>query len=247
MAERIVAKAELSPESVRFYASLVDYCTVYKLKRMEPPTARLYLLCFVHDRYRQLHDHLIDALRSLMRRYLDEAARMAKEALFEHRRQAEADLEQGVSLLRLYVDPAIDDDIAFGEVHFEDAALVLDDPLHLETTGERDGWVPCARGAGRPMGKMTSRDGEPGETSEARRARLEALAAADERTIDTSDAPELTEAALADAERGRFFRPRKQQITARIDADVLAWLRASGPGYQSRLNAILREAMLRER
>ena len=57
---------------MRFYASLVDYYTVYKLKRMEPATARLYLLCFVTDRYRQLNDHLIDALRSLVRRYLDE-------------------------------------------------------------------------------------------------------------------------------------------------------------------------------
>ena len=129
VAERIVAKAELSSESVRFYASLVDYYTVYKLKRMEPTTARLYLLCFVTDRYRQLNDHLIDALRSLVRRYLDDAARMAKEALFEHRRQTEADLEQGVSLLRLYTDPAIDDDTAFGEVRARAWALLPSDRL----------------------------------------------------------------------------------------------------------------------
>jgi uncharacterized protein (DUF4415 family) len=36
----------------------------------------------------------------------------------------------------------------------------------------------------------------------------------------------------------------KQQITARVDADVLAWLKSQGKGYQARMNAILRREML---
>jgi uncharacterized protein (DUF4415 family) len=36
----------------------------------------------------------------------------------------------------------------------------------------------------------------------------------------------------------------KRQITARVDADVLAWLKGQGKGYQSRINAILRREML---
>ena len=46
------------------------------------------------------------------------------------------------------------------------------------------------------------------------------------------------------AERGKFYRPLKQQLTVRIDADVVAWLKGQGKGYQSRLNQILRTAML---
>jgi uncharacterized protein (DUF4415 family) len=46
------------------------------------------------------------------------------------------------------------------------------------------------------------------------------------------------------ARRGHFYRPRKRQITARVDADVLDWLKAQGKGYQSRINAILRREML---
>ncbi len=34
--------------------------------------------------------------------------------------------------------------------------------------------------------------------------------------------------------------PGKKQLTIRLDADVLAWLKAQGKGYQSRINAILR-------
>jgi uncharacterized protein (DUF4415 family) len=44
--------------------------------------------------------------------------------------------------------------------------------------------------------------------------------------------------------RGRFYRPVKRQITARVDADVLEWLKGQGKGYQSRINAILRREML---
>jgi uncharacterized protein (DUF4415 family) len=76
------------------------------------------------------------------------------------------------------------------------------------------------------------------------RARLKALAARPDSEIDTSDIPEMTEEQWKKAKRGHFYRPRKRQITARLDADVLDWLKAQGKGYQSRLNAILRREML---
>ena len=85
------------------------------------------------------------------------------------------------------------------------------------------------------------------ELTEEQRARLVRVAEMSDAEIDTGDIPELTEAQLAEMERGRFWRPVKEQVTTRIDADVLAWLKASGKGYQSRINAILREAMLRGR
>ena len=62
--------------------------------------------------------------------------------------------------------------------------------------------------------------------------------------IDLSDIPETTEEEWKHAVRGKFYRPIKQQITARVDADVLDWLKSQGPGYQSRINAILRREML---
>ena len=39
------------------------------------------------------------------------------------------------------------------------------------------------------------------------------------------------------------YTPPKERITVRLDADVLVWLKAQGPGYQTRLNAILRGYM----
>ena len=80
--------------------------------------------------------------------------------------------------------------------------------------------------------------------TEVQLAQLRALAARPDDEIDTREAPVPTSAQWQGARRGRFYRPVKQQITARIDADVLDWLKSQGKGYQSRINAILRREML---
>jgi uncharacterized protein (DUF4415 family) len=41
----------------------------------------------------------------------------------------------------------------------------------------------------------------------------------------------------------KFYRPIKKSLTIRLDADVLAWLKGQGKGYQTRINGLLREAM----
>jgi len=59
--------------------------------------------------------------------------------------------------------------------------------------------------------------------------------------IDFTDIPETAD--WSKAVVGKFYRPIKKSLTIRIDADVLAWLRAQGKGYQTRINALLRKAM----
>lgn len=94
-------------------------------------------------------------------------------------------------------------------------------------------------------GDVTRRQDELGPLTAAQAEELRALADVPNEEIDTSDLPPLSDAQLAGMVRGRFYRPVKQQITARLDADVLAWLKAGGKGYQGRMNAILRQAMQR--
>jgi uncharacterized protein (DUF4415 family) len=59
--------------------------------------------------------------------------------------------------------------------------------------------------------------------------------------IDTSDIPVVKD--WSKAVVGKFYRPRKEPVTIRLDADVVAWLKAEGPGYQTRINTLLRKAM----
>jgi uncharacterized protein (DUF4415 family) len=74
------------------------------------------------------------------------------------------------------------------------------------------------------------------------RAELKSLAALPDNAIDTSDAPELLD--WSGAKRGLFYRPVKQQLTLRLDSDVVAWFKSrtkSSEGYQTRINRALRE------
>jgi uncharacterized protein (DUF4415 family) len=73
---------------------------------------------------------------------------------------------------------------------------------------------------------------------------LAAIAALPDDQIDTSDVPQLPPNAWKNAVRGRFYRPVKQAVSLRLDADVVAWLKKPGKGYQTRANHILRERML---
>ncbi len=73
---------------------------------------------------------------------------------------------------------------------------------------------------------------------------LEWLSTMPDDHVNFDDIPKLTEAQLAEFGQPEHYRPVKRQITARADADVLAWLKAGGKGYQSRMNAFLRKAML---
>jgi uncharacterized protein (DUF4415 family) len=51
---------------------------------------------------------------------------------------------------------------------------------------------------------------------------------------------------LADEETGseaRWNRPRKRRISLRVDIEVVDWFKSKGPGYQTRINRILRWVM----
>ena len=52
---------------------------------------------------------------------------------------------------------------------------------------------------------------------------------------------------LADEKAGaeaRWNRPRKVRISLRVDAEVVDWFKSKGPGYQTRINKILRTLMV---
>jgi uncharacterized protein (DUF4415 family) len=97
------------------------------------------------------------------------------------------------------------------------------------------------------MGKIVRRAWGESRISEERKRELDRLAERPDSEIDYSDIPEATEKFWQNAVRNPFYRPVKKQVTLRIDADILAWLRSQGEaGYQSRLNAVLRQGMLQE-
>ena len=69
--------------------------------------------------------------------------------------------------------------------------------------------------------------------------------------IDYSDIPEMTDEQLAQLQPSHLrnlanFRPIKKKISIYVDADVLEHYKSKGKGYQTKINRVLRESMLRE-
>lgn len=88
--------------------------------------------------------------------------------------------------------------------------------------------------------------GNPPPLTEAEQKALREHGPITDDKIDYSDIPQLDDDFWDNAVRGQFYRPVKKQLSLRIDADVIAWLKEGGPGWQTRLNAYLRREMIRD-
>jgi uncharacterized protein (DUF4415 family) len=83
---------------------------------------------------------------------------------------------------------------------------------------------------------------EKSKTDETDLARIDAMTDED---IDFSETPEATPEMFARGIVRRGLKPvrRKDQLTLRVDSDVVAWYRKQGSGYQTKINALLRAYM----
>jgi uncharacterized protein (DUF4415 family) len=110
-------------------------------------------------------------------------------------------------------------------------------------------WISARRATGRSqavMTKLVRKTLADSPMTPARKRKPAQLAERPDSEIDFSDIPPLNESFWKNAVRNPFYRPVKQQLTVRLDSDVVAWLRRQGRGYQTRLNSVLRAAMLED-
>lgn len=114
--QAFLSSAGLSNESVKYYASLVQFYTVYKLQRMAASAMRLYLLCFACHRCRLINDTLIDAFTHLVDQYEKQAKLAAAEAQQQALIDASANLQAAGQVLDLFVDESIPDSTPFSVV-----------------------------------------------------------------------------------------------------------------------------------
>ena len=87
--------------------------------------------------------------------------------------------------------------------------------------------------------KLTSKKSTTDETDWKR------INAMKDEDIDFSETPEVTPEMFARGIVRRGLKPvrRKDQLTLRVDSDVVAWYKKQGSGYQTRINALLRAYM----
>jgi hypothetical protein len=115
-AQTFLIDATLSSESIKYYAGLVQFYTIYKLRRMDISTVRLYLLCFAFHRFRQINDNLIEAFIHLVGQFDKHAKLAAKVAMQQASDEANSNLKAAGEVLGLFVDESIASDCPFSTV-----------------------------------------------------------------------------------------------------------------------------------
>jgi TnpA family transposase len=131
LAQKLLPDLKISNENVKYYASLVGYYSVHRLRQLDEGVVYVYLLCFVHHRYQKLHDNLIQSLIYHVRRHSDEAKAAAKEQVYTWRVASNADLQKAGQVLRLFTDDSVAESEPFGEVRIKAFAVL--EPARLNS------------------------------------------------------------------------------------------------------------------
>jgi TnpA family transposase len=129
IAMRIVPKLGISNEGIKYYASLVGYYSVFRLRQLETWMIYLYLLCFVIHRYQRLHDRLLTCLIHTVSEYDTEAKAKAKELVSAQRLERNADLPKAGDVLKLFTTSAAEPVTAFQTVQAQAFAILGRDRL----------------------------------------------------------------------------------------------------------------------
>lgn len=130
IAESLLLKLNLSQQNIHYYASLVDYYTIFDLReKIKPDQTYLYLICYIWKRYQQLNDNLINAFCYLFNHFEDEITAKTNEVFAEHAISQHSELLIMRKLAQFYVDEQISDDDCFGKVREKAFTLMSKDEL----------------------------------------------------------------------------------------------------------------------
>ena len=129
LAKRVMPTLNISNESIKYYASLVGYYSVFRLRQLTEQMVYIYLLCFVYHRYQRCNDNLIQSHISNVRRFQDEAKEAAKERVYQYRIEVNDDLQKASDVLKLFTDDTIADETPFSFVQTQAFSILSRDRL----------------------------------------------------------------------------------------------------------------------
>ena len=125
LARELLSQLGISNESIKYFASLVDYYSVYKLKRLDEWMVYVYLLCFVYYRYQRMNDNLISTFIYNVRRYIEEAKSAAKDQVYARDAENHQDMKKVGEVLKLFIDDSIASNTPFRKIQ-EKAFSILE-------------------------------------------------------------------------------------------------------------------------
>ena len=116
LAQLLIPKLGISNENIRYYASLAEHYSVFRLKRMKRKMVYIYLLCFAYSRFRHINDILIEAFQHYVRKYEKDAEGYSKNTIYMYQLEGMSKLIKIPGILSLFTDEQIADTFTFGKV-----------------------------------------------------------------------------------------------------------------------------------
>lgn len=143
LADRVLPHLDISNEGIKYYAALVSYYSIFRLRQVDTHTAYLYLLCFATHRYQRAHDHLLTCFLHKVKQYVDETKAVAKEGVAAHHSANQRDLSKAGAVLKLFTAEEADAGTPFSAVQSQAFAILDRDRLdrvadHLAKTAVCD-------------------------------------------------------------------------------------------------------------
>ena len=116
LTQTLLPALEISGESIKYYASLVNYYSVFRLNQLSQGVVHVYLLCFIHHRYQRANDNLLNSLINKAKQYVEDSKVAAKERVYEYRIETNQNLAKAGQVLKLFTDDSIPEDASFQSV-----------------------------------------------------------------------------------------------------------------------------------
>ena len=114
--KKILDKIGISNESVKHYASMVDYYDHNRLKDLKEWSRYLYLICFSFDRYLLINDNLIKAFIYHCKKISENAEQLTKESILSMKLEAHENLKGVSQVLDIFGDKKISDNEIFSKI-----------------------------------------------------------------------------------------------------------------------------------
>jgi TnpA family transposase len=104
IARRLLPQLNISNESIKYYASLIHYYTVYQMSQRDFSLISVYLLCFIYDRYQMVQDHLIITFLHHVQNYQTECRLAAQQMVYEQTITYTKNLKKAGQVLYLLIN-----------------------------------------------------------------------------------------------------------------------------------------------
>ncbi|MFT9598937.1 Tn3 family transposase [Mesobacillus sp.] len=135
LAQDLLPRLGVSNESIKYYASLVGYYSVYRLTQLNEWIGYVYLLCFIYYRFQRMHDNLINTFIYNVRRFKDEAKLAAKEQVYDCYTESNQNMKKAGQVLKLFTDDSIPPHTPFQDI--QDKVFAILDRNNLEILADQ--------------------------------------------------------------------------------------------------------------